>query len=1374
MSVKHKLLQAAAGANTGDNAWFSVLETETTGSGVGTKKISLDSAGNIYAVGRWQSSYFLVKYNKFGDVLWEKNAAPLQLDCVAINSEDDVIVGGTDDSRFYLAKLNSDGNFIWQTRYAPQNFAKFTDIAIDPLDDDICATGYEAGFNNQKDTTVMRFDTDGNLLVRKVKDKGTDTSHYMSTNPAIAANSRSEMISATYHGGFLSTGVGAILTVLGDNGSKSWAKSFDTQYLGFNDSGDGETFTDVVVNANNEIFAVGQSRSWDLDNGPGVVKIFHGDAFGNEISHKRFTLGNLYPQPSHRDHNMLPEAIAVDSESNVIVTGYTYPKGGSSKHISAFVFKATASGSVQWFRFIDCVTSSGGDVVYDVQVDNNDDIILGGTMHRDDINSPFAFVAKLPGDGSGLGEYTDGSTYRIFYREGDFTNNSGNLNPMDTDGSDFSANNNVASMESANASLSDATSINPTYMPIRETTSGYWLSHKSWDGSGSQTSNITFLTNYINDSAVDNLGNVITVGSFETAINVGDAYAIKHDSAGNVLWEKRFSGLNNEVFRGVDVDSNNNIYITGSDAHNGGNSISTVTLKLNPDGDVLWDVEQGVANGPDDNGVRVAIDSNDSVYVLAETEQLGGSETDAWIIKYNSDGTTNRLRYFGVGTNTSDTIGACDIITDSNNRVIITGRQNKQIGGGVSTMGTYLAVYDSAGNLSWQKAIYNDDQGAHANNLQRDLAVDSQDNIYLASYQYNLFGDSLTHAYLLKFDSAGNVVWERHLNTFENGGSGTQNRHKIAIDSNDNIILMYNTSDSTSRCNLVKLDTSGEIKGPALTFYNTGSIYGDTGPTVNGLYVDSNDDIIISMWDSNPGYSSTVMKIPNDFSRVEKDKLYYGLQEKYEFGTSTPIIVARSESGVNMHLGITAGTFSSYTTNVGGDVGETVVTADTSLTPVNFTSNFRYLNQLDLVPAVGDEFLTTYNYENYLVSSVTVNVDDVFSTATDQSGSPVVQYPATRYQYNRYAPGEWFERTAASYGSFMFNSSNRALVGFESDISSTDVAALIDVDFDNQTYTTLLNDTNFTSTGFNNLRYVEGGSHVFVSAGSGNQPGGYNFSTQSAFTPNLPASAGNNNSTRFYDPILNAVHEGSYVTHNETYDLWTFQANNATLQTEDASSYFNSNVGVTFRHWVPISMDEDYIYWIDNNRVGYSEKGPTVNDTIGDGTYTILSSNAFGVDDSGSNGDSWAFSESECLPDIFGNIWIYNSNSSDPDYKKYRRLYRDPTTGVPTATTVWEDPLAAFVPQSDGSYAYFYRFDSVGRPDWQIVTLRIYDAATGLTWFPKYKIYSGGTPSSSAYNYVFEGPYGLDLPGNEIDGKTLFNRTVDSLTQFTVTLHRIP
>ena len=1374
MSVKHKLLQAAAGANTGDNAWFSVLETETTGSGVGTKKISLDSAGNIYAVGRWQSSYFLVKYNKFGDVLWEKNAAPLQLDCVAINSEDDVIVGGTDDSRFYLAKLNSDGNFIWQTRYAPQNFAKFTDIAIDPLDDDICATGYEAGFNNQKDTTVMRFDTDGNLLVRKVRDKSTDTNHYMSTNPAIAANSRSEMISATYHVGYSSTGVGAMLAVLGDNGSKSWAKSFDTQYPGTNDSADGETFTDVVVNANNEIFAVGQSRSWNLNNGPGVVKIFHGDAFGNEISHKRFALGNLYPQAYHRDHNMLPEAIAVDSESNVIVTGYTYPKDGSSKHISAFVFKATASGSVQWFRFIDCVTSSGGDVVYDVQVDNNDDIILGGTMHRDDINSPFAFVAKLPGDGSGLGEYTDGSTYRIFYREGDFTNSSIALNAMDTDGEDFNANNNVASMESANGSLSDATSINPTYMPIRETTSGYWLSHKSWDGTGSQTSNITFLTNIITDCTVDNLNNVIVVGGIETAVNAPDAYVAKYDTNGDVLWEKRFAGIDSERFYGVEVDSNNNIYVTGNDDHNGGNSVSTVTLKLNTDGDVVWDIERGVANGPDDIAYDIAIDSNDNIYVLADTEQLGGSELDVWIAKYNSsDGSSPYDRYYGIGTSTSDNVRGCAITIDSNDRVIFTGYQNQYTGGGTSTGGTYLAVFDSNGTLAWQKAIYNDDQGAHVNGgKQRDLAIDSQDNIYLIFNAGDLFGTGITHCCVLKFDSSGNNVWERHLNVKDNSGSNTSGGHNIAIDSNDNIVVTFNSSSAS---HFIKLDTSGEIQGPALTLYNPNTLYSDIGVLLAKIIFDSNDDLVIAGYESNPLYASFALKIPNDFSRVEKDKQYYGLQEKYEFGTSTPIIVARSESGVNTHIGITAGGMSLYGSAVGADVGETVVSSNTSLTPNNYTSSFRYLNQLDLVPAVGDEFLTTYNYENYLVSSITVNVDDVFSTATDQSGSPVVQYPYPRYQFNRYAPGEWFERAYATSGSFMFNNSNRALVGFESDISSTDVAALIDVDFDNQTYTTLLNDSNFTSGGFNNIRYVEGGSHVFVSAGSANSPGGYRFDTQSAFTPSLPGSAGNNNSYKFYDPILNSVHEGSYDTQNVATDLWTFQANTATVLTEDASDYVNQGVDVGQRHWVPISMDEDYIYWIDHERCGYSEKGTTVNDTITDNTYTILASTT-GIANNPGNNDTWAWRDSDCVPDIFGNIWMRSSNSADSNYNKYRRIYRDPSTGIPqiTSTSAWEDPLAAFIPQSTGSYAYFHRFDSVGRPDWQIATLYVYDAAAGISWFPKYKIYSGGTPSSSAYNYVFEGPYGLDLPGVEVDGKTLFNRTVDSLTQFTVTLHRMP
>lgn len=1380
MSVKHKLLQAAAGANTGDNAWFLVLDTETTNPNARARQIAIDSAGNIYAVGLLGAGFtYVMKSNKFGEVLWQQTSTAT-LECVAVNSEDDVIIGGTDDSRFYLAKLDSDGNFVWQYRYAPQNAGRFTDIAIDPIDDDICATGPEAGFNNQKDTAVMRFDTDGNLLVRKVRDEGTDVNSYMSSVPAIAANSLSEMISVTYHIGTFSTGIGCVLTVLGDNGSKSWAKSFDTQFLGGNDPGDAETFVDVAVNANNEIFALGWSRSWNFNNGPSVVKIFHGDNFGNEISHKIFNLGGLYPQPGHRDHTMLPESIALDSESNVIVSGYVYPKDGSSNHVSGFVFKATASGSVQWFRFIDCRTSSGQDIVHHVQVDSNDDIILGGKITQDDTNQNFAFIAKLPGDGSGLGEYTDGSTYRIFYREGDFTTNSSSINAMDSNGGDFSANTNVASMESANNVLSDATSTtNPTYITAKETTSGYWLAHKSWDGTGSTTSNITFLSNLINDVAVDNLGDVIAVGQVETASNTRDAYAIKYDSTGNVLWEKRFAGTDNEIFEGVEVDSNNNIYITGSDFNTAGGDYITTTLKLNPDGDVLWDVERGVDGNLLDKAIAITIDSNDNVYVLAETEQLGGSETDTWIIKYNSaDGSTPYDRYYGEGTNTSTKFVPCDITTDSSDRVIITGAQTQLVGGGTSTQGTYLAVFSSSGTLAWQKALYNPDTagsgGPHANGGgQRALAVDSQDNIYLALNAGNLLGAGLGPCGVLKFDSSGNLLWERYLNIAENAGSST-GTPRIAIDSNDNIILEVNATGE-NKTNFVKLDTSGEIQGPALTLYNTDSIYGDTYILMQGFKIDSNNDIIMGGYESNPLYGATVAKIPNDFLQIERNKLYYGLQENYEFGISTPIFVGRTETGQTPYMTIVAGGASLYGSNVGGDVGEVVTSANTALTPNNYNSNFKYLNHLDLV-TTQDEFLTTYNYENYLVSSVTVNVDNVFSTATDGTANPVVQYPATRYQYNRYAPGEWFERTYAGNGSFMFNSSNRALVGFESDISATDVAALIDVDFDNQTYTTLLNDSNFTSGGFNSLRYVEGGNYVFASAGSGNSPGGYRFDTQSAFTPSFPSTASNTNSTRFYDPILNAAHEGSYYTNNTTNDLWTFQANTATILTDDASDYFTSSVGVGSRHWVPIAMDQDYIYWIDHQRVGYSEKGSTVNDTIEDGTYTILSSTAFGVANNPSNLDTWAFVEANCYPDIFGNIWIHNTNSADTNYRKYKRIWRDPTTGIPTvdSSSTWEDPLASFVPESPGSYAEFYRFDSVGRPDWQIVTLKIYDEQPSVTWFPKYKIYSGGTPTSSPYNYVFEGPYGNDLSGVEVDGKTLFNRTYDSPTQFTVTLHRMP
>lgn len=405
----------------------------------------------------------------------------------------------------------------------------------------------------------------------------------------------------------------------------------------------------------------------------------------------------------------------------------------------------------------------------------------------------------------------------------------------------------------------------------------------------------------------------------------------------------------------------------------------------------------------------------------------------------------------------------------------------------------------------------------------------------------------------------------------------------------------------------------------------------------------------------------------------------------------------------------------------------------------------------------GAEFLYDDNFEDYLISEVTVNVDDVFTSPTDTDQDPIILTPQSQFKN----PTTGYIKQRSQVGSYVRFDSNKMFLSFEDEISNTDVSAVIEIDFDSGSYTTLINNSDWNNQAPNNLRYIEGGDYIWMSRGAGNAALGYNLSTNSTFTFTPPATASNGNKSRFQDPTLESLHEGCYTTHGTSYDLWTFQKSSTGYLTENISTYFNSSVGVSFRLWTPIYFDDDYVFWFDNERTGYSTKGSTNSQPLSG--YNILASST-GVANNASNGDTWAFSDTSTYCDIWNNTYVYNTNPADSNYRLYRRLYVN--AGTPTFTS-WEDPLSSLRPAASGSYAQFSDIYSAGTTDYQVANIYVYDGATSTGVTALYKMTDTTT---------FDGPYTYpDLTGwiiRYIDAKTIWAYQIVDDKTFKVRLYR--
>jgi hypothetical protein len=247
---------------------------------------------------------------------------------------------------------------------------------------------------------------------------------------------------------------------------------------------------------------------------------------------------------------------------------------------------------------------------------------------------------------------------------------------------------------------------------------------------------------YVTSIETDPAGDVYITGDFDSdTVNFGalnlvnnamgnsfDTYVVKYNSAGNEVWARKLGGTDYEFSKGLTVDGNGNVIITG---YSRSDSIFTpvgalanssmsayhdfFVVKYSINGTMIW---ARMAGGPsDDNANDVDSDANGNVFVTGNSYSLNFTF-----------GTDSFVNYSGFGT---------DI---------------------------FLVKYDANGNPQWAESA-----GGLLDDNPFSVHCDNQNKIYVGgSYASSVayFGnDSLTNAnggngdiFIAEYDQSGNVV----------------------------------------------------------------------------------------------------------------------------------------------------------------------------------------------------------------------------------------------------------------------------------------------------------------------------------------------------------------------------------------------------------------------------------------------------------------------------------------------------------------------------------------------------------------------------------------------------------------------------------------
>jgi len=361
-----------------------------------------------------------------------------------------------------------------------------------------------------------------------------------------------------------------------------------------------------------------------------------------------------------------------------------------------------------------------------------------------------------------------------------------------------------------------------------------------------------------------------------------DSWVAKINSSGETLWVKCFGGIELEEFTDIKMTNDGNFIICGftlssdGDITNNNGSVDAWIVKINADGDIIWQNCYGTTNN--DKAKRIEV-VNDGYVILGELncsncEGLGHhGSIDLWLFKIDESGIMQWQKFIGGSSyerpyDLTRTIGGGYLITSTTNSTDGDAAENSD-GGHL-----WVVKTDNLGNMEWNTRL-----GGYYADLSSAIEVENEKFLVVGS-EY-LGEPGFTDIRILQINNSGEIEWEEYI------GGDYFDRSTSIIKSSDNEFIIVGATISsygdifTTHCTewwcesdgfLLKISTNSNISGYVFYDENENNTFDTEESGLSNQMVKLEPGPIYTLTNTNGYYyfdalpgDYTVTYLPNDY-----------------------------------------------------------------------------------------------------------------------------------------------------------------------------------------------------------------------------------------------------------------------------------------------------------------------------------------------------------------------------------------------------------------------------------------------------------------------------------------------------------------------------